>query len=283
MPASDQRDYKELIPEVRQQFLNICNADPENYDEVDIIRIKTEDWWTLRFIKYHRGDVDKAVEHMDSALMWRKEFGVNNRDEKELPQEFVKAGALYPYGCDDKGRTMIYMRVKVYKKIPQLVQYFRQFVVGVINRVDIESGEKGYALVFDVTGVSMSNADMDFLQFLINTLKNSFPYGLRYVLVYNLPRLLRPLWAIAKMWVGRHQKIIKFANGDEIKEYIPVENIPKYLGGEAVVDFTLPPEGCKSVKELAPQYGFTEDEVNKYMKIFEPHIKEANKLVNGVN
>jgi hypothetical protein len=275
-------DDRQFIPELRQQFLDRYNKEPEKYDEIDVKNVETNDWSVLRFIKYNHQDISKALDHLDTALQWRKEFGLNERSESDLPKEFVKAGAIFPYGCDDKGRTIIYMRAKVHKKVPKLMEYFRQFVVGVIEKVDKESGETGYALLFDLTGIGFSNADMEFLQFFISTLQNYYPYGMRYVIVYNLPRLLRPLWTIAKFWLGSDQKIIKFANGDEIKTLIPLDQLPKYLGGEADIDFTKAPDGCKSVIELGPKYGFTDDEVEKYMKMFEPHMKEAHQLVHGV-
>ena len=280
MPSEPTRvDFKELIPEVRQRINEIYESDPVKYDKVDIDKLAQDDWSALRYIKWNRGDIDQSVKQLEECLRWRHEFGVNS--EGDVAKEFVKAGAVFASGVDNSDRPLLYMRVKVYKKIPQLVAIFRQFVVGVINKVDIKAGAKGYALVFDLSGVGFSNVDMDFLQFLINTMKNYFPYGLRYVIVYNFPRLLRPLWSVAKLWIGAQEKIIKFVSGDEIRELVPVEQLPLYLGGCAHIDFTGAPEGCKSVKELAPKYGFTDAEVEKYMKMFEPHIKEAQRLVVG--
>ena len=281
MPEYSRVDFSELIPDVRQQIVDCYENDPDKYDQVDIEKVEQDDWTCLRFIKWNRGDPDKAIEQLNSCLQWRREYGINHRSEADLPKEFVKAGAIFPYGVDNHNRQLLYMRIKVYKKVPQLIEYFRQFVIGVIDRVDSESGPKGYVLVFDLTGVGFANADMEFLQFLINIFRNYFPCGLRYVIVYNLPRLLRPLWSAARLLVGSQQKIIKFANGDEIKDLIPVEKLPRYLGGMSDMDFTVAPVGCKSVQELGPKYGFTDAEVEKYLKMFEPHMKEAQNLVRG--
>ncbi|CAG2166919.1 unnamed protein product, partial [Oppiella nova] len=178
MPSESKLDFRELIPDVRQAICAKHEADPQLYDEVDVERVRTDDWSSLRYIKWNRGEVDKCIAQLDACLQWRRQFGVNVRTEADLPHEFIKAGAIFPYGHDSEGRQLIYMRIKVYKKVPQLVEYLRQFLVGVINRVDQESSATGYALVFDLTGVGFSNADMDFLQFLINVLKSYFPYGL---------------------------------------------------------------------------------------------------------
>lgn len=284
MPSEpDQIDWRELIPEVRQRVMDKVNAEPDKYDQEDIDRMRADQWTVLRFLKWNRGDIGISADQLDACLRWRHEFGVNHRTEADLPKEFCKAGALFELGKDNAGRHLIYIRVKVYKKIPQLVDYFRQFVVGVINKVDLESGATGYCLVFDLTGIGFANADMEFLQFLITTLKTYFPYGVRHVIVHNLPRLLRPLWAVAKLWLGPQQRVITFVSGEEIKALVPLDQLPKYLGGTAEHDFTAAPDGCKSVKELGPKYGFTDKEVEKYLKIFEPHIKEAQQLVRTAN
>ena len=281
--APEQVDWRQLIPQVRQYVLKKCESEPDKYDQEDIDRVRTDQWTVLRFLKWNRGETDKSGEQLDACLRWRHEFGVNTRSEADLPQEFVKAGALFECGKDSLDRRLVFIRVKVYKKIPALVDYFRQFVVGVINKVDLESDQTGYALVFDLSGVGFSNADMDFLQFFITTIKSYFPYGVRHVIVYNLPRLLRPLWAVAKLWLGPQQRVITFVNGEEIKGLLPLDQLPRYLGGTAEHDFTVAPEGCKTVKELGPKYGFTDKEVEKYLKIFEPHIKEAQQLVRIAN
>ncbi|XP_054158462.1 motile sperm domain-containing protein 2-like [Oppia nitens] len=274
-------DYRELIPDVRQYILDRNKQDPEIYDPIDVERVERDEWSTLRFIKWNRGDVGKARTQLDTCLKWRQEFGINRRTVADVPVEFTKAGAIFTAGTDMAGRRVLYLRAKVYRRIPALVDYFKQFVVGLLDLVDKDAGASGYSLVFDLTGLGFSNADMDFLQFLINTFRNYFPYGLRHVTVYSLPRLLRPLWAVARLWIGSEQeKLIKFVYSvDELRAIIPVDQLPCYLGGQLDTDFTEAPPGCKSVKELAPQYGFTDKEVDKYIKIFEPHLLEAKQLV----
>lgn len=278
-------DYSDKIANVRNKFLNHYRNDPKLFHETDINMIMENEWWTLRFIKWQRGNEEKALKQMIEAFKWRKSFGINDRDAKDLPIEFAKTAALFPLGTDYKGRNVIYLRVKVYRKIQVLNDFFRQFTAGVINYVDQKSDRNGFVFMFDAFGVSWSNIDIEFLQFLIQLVQLYYPYGLRYAIIYNLPRILRPMWSITKVFLGSAERTLRFCDGEEIFKYIPAKNLPRYLGGECDFDFTDFEETrqCPSIQELGPKFGFTEKEIEKYFKIFEPNIEEAKKLVKYSN
>ena len=55
------------------------------------------------------------------------------------------------------------------------------------------------------------------------------------------------------------------------------------MGGECDFDFTDFEEvrSAPSVRELAPKFGFSQTEVDKYFKMFESSIKEAQLLARG--
>ncbi|KAH9398803.1 Motile sperm domain-containing protein 2 [Tyrophagus putrescentiae] len=69
----------EQLNRVRLQFLEKVAKDPERFYPQDIDLVKADDWWTLRFIKWNRGNEDKALKQMVSAFKWRKSFGLHDR------------------------------------------------------------------------------------------------------------------------------------------------------------------------------------------------------------
>lgn len=273
----------EKIESLRERFFKETAKKPEKYYPEDIEMVREDDWWTLRFIKWNRGNEDKSIRHMLSAFKWRKSFGIRDRTISDLPIEFAKAAAIFPWGYDYKGRAMIYIRVKVYRKISQLTLFFQQFVAGIVDHVDKEAGCKGFVILFDVTGMGLINVDFDFLQFLIQLLQNYYPYGQRYAICYNVPRIVRPMWSMAKIFLGSAEKTFRFCNEEELKKYIPAEYLLRYMGGECDFDFTSFEEtrDCPSVRDLAEKFGFTQAEVDKYYKIFEPNLIDAQILAKG--
>lgn len=132
--------------------------------------------------------------------------------------------------------------------------------------------------MFDLSGAGLGNVSMDLLNFLIHTLKTYYPLSVQYVLVHNLPWVLRSFWPVVKMWLGDLQHLVKFSSGDQIRDYIDEENLPRYLGGKCTKNFAQAPKTAPGVDEVAPSYGFTHAEVKKYMKVFDPSLQEAKKL-----
>ena len=175
---------------------------------------------------------------------------------------------------------MIFMRVKVNLKAPKITKYIKEFIAGIVARIDEANNENGFVLVFDFTDAGLRNVDLDMLSYIISLLRYCYPEGLVYCLVYNLPWILRKFWALVKSWIQpNHHHLILFANGDEIKNFVDEDNLPKYLGGSCCKSFTEPPEECKSsFRDMGPKYGFSEDELDKLFKLFENQLKEAETL-----
>jgi len=149
------------------------------------------------------------------------------------------------------------------------------FFIAVIESVDKQVGHNGYALVIDCSECGISNVSTDLLKFIIATLKTHYPLGIQYCLVYNLPWILRSIWFLVKNWLAEYQKYVSFANGDEIKNIVDLDSLPKYLGGNCPRSFIKAPDNCPSVYDLAHRHGFTRDEVDKFLKVYEDLLLEA--------
>lgn len=55
---------------------------------------------------------------------------------------------------------MVYMRLKSYRKIGRLEEFYKQYAIGLFDYVDRVSNGRGYSLVMDLTGASLMNADI---------------------------------------------------------------------------------------------------------------------------
>lgn len=166
----------------------------------------------------------------------------------------------------------------------KLQPFFRQFLIGVLDRIDQHADANGFILVFDFTGAGTENVDMDFLHFIFKSFRKAYPQGIKLIVAYNFPKILETFWNMAKAWLGKERKkIIKFVHNEEIKTLISPDNLPKYLGGNNSYDFTEVPPECQPVAILGRVHGFTPKEIDEYLAMFQPHIDEAAKLVKNVN
>ena len=175
MTTVAEQDLRQAIHHVRQVLLKKIEKKPNKYDEEDIYRVKTDQWTVLRFLKGNSGEVIKSGQKLDTCLQWRHEFKVNYISLADLPIEFFKSGGLFVFGKDMENRKIIFTRVKVHRKIPNLVKFFRQFLVKIIDKVDTDSGQTGYTLVFDLSGNEINHSMLK--------KKISYRVNINYVLI----------------------------------------------------------------------------------------------------
>lgn len=114
---SDSGDIESMRQELKVQIQKNKESGQDMFDEGDVERALNDDWQIRRFLVAHKGNAKKATAKLLKSLKWRKDFGVNSRSIPDLPIEFVRAGAIFPFFEDKEGRIVIYLRVKVNKKV----------------------------------------------------------------------------------------------------------------------------------------------------------------------
>lgn len=129
------------------------------------------------------------------------------------------------------------------------------------------------SIVFDCTGGGLVNADMDLLLFLVSTLVNYFPKGLSYLLVHNLPWILKPFWLIAKAWIAEEQtQLVKFSDSNTIYEYVDKDKLPDFMGGTCKRDYRAPPENCTTLEQAAKLWGMDRSVIRKILMKFSEYL-----------
>jgi hypothetical protein len=110
----------QLINEMRDKFLACVAKSPQDYDQMDIDRIKNNDFAIERYLIYWLYDAKEAFKQMDDSMKWRKSLNVNYLDFSNCPVEFFQTGGLFIFETDKAGRPVLYIRAKTYIKIPRL-------------------------------------------------------------------------------------------------------------------------------------------------------------------
>ena len=200
--------------------------------------------------------------------------------DSDFPIEFYKVGGIFPYERDINGNVVIYLRIRMHRKIPELAEPIKKFLMHIVNKTDKEVDGNGMVIVFDCQGAGYSNMDLDFLTFLISSGNNYFPVGLKYILVYELSWLLNAFRKIAMSLIPQSFiPLIKFADKSNVTEYISPQNLPDFMGGCCKRNYRQIPDGCTTVAKVAVENGYSEDVVQRILPIFEPLLEEADKAI----
>lgn len=136
-------DYSHLIKELRVKILQECESNPGIYSQIDIDKCHQDDWYLARFLLRNKMNVDYSFEMLKKTMRFIHESMVNTLKAEDFPAEFYKLGGLFSHGQDRKGNKVLYMRVRLHKKMPEIQMYVESFLFHKINKVDAEANGKG--------------------------------------------------------------------------------------------------------------------------------------------
>lgn len=125
----------------------------------------------------------------------------------------------------------------------------------------------------------MQNANFDILRFCLEVLRDYFPMSLKYILVVDIPWILKAFWTMVKTWLPRNSKnMIKFTSRAEITNYIAAENLPDFLGGickRPYQGMKMVPHGSPSALEFGEKVlKLPHEKCVKIWSFYKPYVDE---------
>lgn len=264
----DDESTAEKCEKLRTLFLEDWKLNNDAYDVKDVDKIKHCNWTLERFLLHCKGDIVNALDMIKEAMKWRKSIDLNNLKESDFPREFYEAGSFFRYAKDKHGNVMLYIRGKLHRKVPEWTECFKKFFVFVVNQVEQEAGGKNYAVLWDCEGAGLQNVDMDIMGFMTKTITSYFPYGVEYILLYELPWVLYAIYTLAKSWVPEsYQRIVQFGSKEQVLELISIENLPDYMGGTCDQCYKKAPDNCITAEEYEHKHQLPEHSATKLKEV----------------
>lgn len=270
------------LVEVREKFVDYAQKNPDKVNERDLERLKTDDWYLKRYLLARNRKVQDTLQMLKHTMEWRNEFGIHLSEDSMFPQEFYKIGALFPYENDKKGNLVLYMRIKYHKKITELVEVEKHFLVHTFEKIDRITNGNGLVIVFDCHEAGYSNCDVEFLQFLISCATEHAPVGLQYIIVYKLPWVLNAFWSLARKLLPAYlANRVRFCDETSVLQYIDKDNLPDYMGGNCRRNYRWIPPGSPSVFKLAHAYGISDEDIEVLLPQFQAFLDEADEALKS--
>lgn len=246
----------------------------------------SDDDYVKRFLAARRYNLESGWKMIRTTLEWKMSNYWNLSPEGHVkdyhfPIEFYLVSTLFPYEPDKNGFMTLYVRICMHRKVPELEKFTKAFFVHVYDKVDRASGRQGIALIFDLTNAGFRNLDWDYFRFLTTFASSYSPFGVRYILVLNLPWTLNSFRKVAFQFVSDDvANVLKFVSGDEIFEFIDRENVPDYLGGTCKRNYRSVPRGAKPIEDLVERYGYSKADVERIMPVYKEPLGEAEKCLS---
>lgn len=267
-----------LIEETRRLLRErFAKQNPNDFYQHDYERMLTDDWTVTRFLLRRRMDPKRTAKLMEECGLFRKTYKMSEVKLWEFPIEFHQVGGLFRYEPDKVGNITVYMRTRMYRRVPELSDVFKAFVLCVLEEADCANDGRGVAVIFDLTGCGLQNVDLSFLSWLLSSFRNYCPKGVSYIMVYNLPWFLNATAKLAMSWLSSsNRRALRFVHGKEIENFIEPENLPDYLGGTCKKDYKAIPDGSKLAVEVCDRLDMSKEQALKIRDMFTQYLPDEN-------
>ncbi|KAF2760869.1 CRAL/TRIO domain-containing protein [Pseudovirgaria hyperparasitica] len=244
------KDFKETLATLSKEEIRDSFWKMTKHDHPDAV--------LLRFLRARKWDVNAALVMGVSTLKWRlKTYKLDDvllaggepaevvRSESSDPKEkkdgndYIQQwemGKSFIHGVDSEERPICYVRVRLHHGGEQGVDPLEKYIVHTIEtaRFMLRPPVDTATLVFDMTGFSLANMDYTPVKFMIKCFEANYPESLGLILIHNAPWVFQGVWKIIKGWMDPVvSSKVNFTSGVEgMSEFIPVDQIPKELGGD---------------------------------------------------
>jgi len=268
MADEERPPTQEEIQTLRSSIRQLDNEEA-CIESADYNRFMNQDDYVARFFLHCTdipGDHIKNTEEMIiRSFKFRKEKGVRSITSSDLNEDLKAKGSLYLRNRDADGKQLLIFDVKKHIKGSAVMDDMQRMFLYFLERVDREDADGMVTIVFDCAGCGLKNMDMEFIRYMIDVLKDYYPYCLNYILVLDMPWVLNAAWKIIKAWLpaGAVRKI-KFVNKNTVDEYVHPEQKLLAWGGSDTWEYEFIEELTKKLEpdDVEPQINGNGNEIS---------------------
>ncbi|KAJ3376126.1 hypothetical protein GGF31_000193 [Allomyces arbusculus] len=214
------------------------------------------DAFLLRFLRARKFDVPAAEAMLVDALRWRvlnNAQGTLEHGDALVEANQFSSGKCFWYQTDLQGRPIIYINVKAHERGANSLEQLERHTVYMMEttRLLLTPGSaETVTIVFNMTGFSMANADLDMVKFLVNCLQNYYPESLGACLVVNAPWLFHGIWKLIKPWLDPVvQAKVAFIKPAELATWIDPQRTPAFIDGKDPYAFAYWPPSATEIAD----------------------------------
>ena len=278
------KDYISLVNIIRNNFLNVVSKEKNNYHEIDVYRVCSDDWTIKRFLSkriQHKNEVDAMLK----AYRWKNEFGVYRIKTDDFIRELHERNDPELFGQDKRGKHIIWIGIRNRNEplIKEMIPLYKQWFVYLYEKHDKIVHDKGSVSInwlFGIDNFIVRKAlSMETWKFLC-TLNDYYPLMVRYTLIVDMPRIYaimaRGSFSILNQLFKEVKWEVKYISRDQLLEFVDWQLIPIEMGGPRIVNIVIP----ENIKPLNQHSTFKLSE--KSLKLFKKHHESVKKNINNL-
>nr|XP_060611723.1 tyrosine-protein phosphatase non-receptor type 9 [Anolis sagrei ordinatus] len=229
----------ELSPEEEQatkQFLEEINKWTVQYN------VSPLSWnVAVKFLMARKFDVLRAIELFHSYRETRLKEGIVKLKPHEEPlrSELLSGKFTILSVRDPSGASIALFTAKLHHPNKSVQHVVLQALFYLLDRAveSFETQRNGLVFIYDMAGSHYTNFELDLSKKILNLLKGAFPARLKKVFIVGAPMWFRvPYSIISLLLKEKLRERVQMVKMSELKEHLPQECLPEYLGGSLKLD-----------------------------------------------
>lgn len=229
------------VQELRSAAVNkLKEIGTEHFDTDDVARITHDLSYVKRFLIESEYNQQAALNHIISALQWRKTNRVAYMTVKKVKTELLTCGLMTAYNRDINGCKILIVNLCKFDRFKFPVDELKKFTIYWIERLERAEYGRRISIFFNVQGSTVFNISIDMIVFILN-LRDYYPDILNNVIIFELPWALSFLWTytIKPMLPSSIAAKVRLVDCHSIHEVIASDQLHVDWGGEIQHDFSI--------------------------------------------
>uniref|UniRef100_A0A8C6ZBN5 Tyrosine-protein phosphatase non-receptor type 9 n=1 Tax=Nothoprocta perdicaria TaxID=30464 RepID=A0A8C6ZBN5_NOTPE len=223
-------------PEATKQFLEEINKWTGQYN------VSPLSWnVAVKFLMARKFDVLRAIElfHCYRETRLREGIVKLKPHEEPLRSELLSGKFTILSARDPSGASIALFTAKLHHPSKSVQHVVLQALFYLLDRAveSFETQRNGLVFIYDMAGSQYTNFELDLSKKILNLLKGAFPARLKKVFIVGAPMWFRvPYSIISLLLKEKLRERVQMVKMSELKEHLPRECLPEYLGGSLKLD-----------------------------------------------
>lgn len=190
------------------------------------------------FARDRRGDVSEACAKVERYVEWRQSWGGLARSREELKRlarkEAAKRVGYLANTRDLLGRPVVVVVAKRHSALERDLRSSQALCVDVLESA-LETlrseGREQCVAVVDLRGTGPGQVDIQFLIWLVNTLRNYYPKRFGQIALVDPPQVIfQAAWDLIRPYLGKHAALVTVVKSAQVRDnYFPKGRLPMDL------------------------------------------------------
>lgn len=182
--------------------------------------------WFLRDRQY---DPMEAEEKLLKTAQWKAEIGMEKLTPEQFSPEFASGKVRLHEHADILGRPVIILDASKHYIGQYPVESTQKLCAYAVREAlsQLPADVDTFITIFDLRNFGASNADLQFVKYMVDLFFVYHPKRLGQSLLVDAPWVFKPVWQFVKPLLRKYAALVRFVKVDEVRqEYFTDQTLP---------------------------------------------------------